>query len=315
MVGLALPPKATPNLFDLTGIADRIDHRVVDLRDRDAVSSTLADRNLDIVIHMAAQALVRASIADPIGTFATNVMGTCHLLQTLRDHPDLAAILVVTSDKVYANAETGRPFAEDDPLGGKDPYSASKAAEELVASSFASNYFETRRIPVATARGGNVIGGGDYSHERIMADIVRATLADQSAVLRHPEATRPWQHVLDCLAGYLVFVEHLATIEATPRAMNFGPRHDSTPVTVGELASRAAAGLGAKAWRHEQVPDSIESRVLRVDTGLASRVLGFKNKFDALTAIDWTVDWYRRQFEGYQALRLCEEQIARYEEL
>lgn len=314
VTGLALAPEESPNLFELAGVADLVDHRVVDLRGKDAVSAALADERFDIVLHMAAQALVRASIGDPIATFATNIMGTAHLLDALRNGPAPGAILVITSDKVYANAETGRAFAEGDALGGKDPYSASKAAAEIVTASFARSYFEQAGVPLATARGGNVIGGGDYSRDRIMADIVRAARAGEVTVLRHPEATRPWQHVLDCVAGYLVYAERLATDPALPRAMNFGPRADGPVMTVGELAMRATAAMGSSAWRHEPDAGSIEARMLGIDTGLARRLLGFDSLLDAPAAVDWTIDWYRRLADGAAALALCEEQISRYEE-
>lgn len=315
VTGLALTPDRGPNLFDSAGVENMIDHHVVDLRDREAVQSMLSGHEFDVVIHMAAQALVRSSIADPVGTFSTNVMGTVHLLDALRGRPGPQAILVVTSDKVYANSERGLAFSEGDPLGGKDPYSASKAATEIVAASYARTFFDGVDIPLATARGGNVIGGGDYSRDRIMADIVRATLAGEVTVLRHPEATRPWQHVLDCVAGYLVFAEHLATHPGTPRAMNFGPRPDAQSMTVGEMATQAINGLGALPWQHQPVATSIEARTLGVDTQLAGRALSFESRLDAKTAVDWTVDWYRRHADGTCALALCEQQITRYEEL
>ncbi len=315
VTGLALAPEDSPNLFELAGISQRIDHKVVDLRDRSAVRSLMAGQGVDIVIHMAAQALVRASIADPVGTFATNIMGTAHLVDALRDQPGLQAILVITSDKVYANSDTGQAFVEGDPLGGKDPYSASKAAAEILVFSFARSFFDRADVPLATARGGNVIGGGDFSRDRIMADIVRAALASEETILRHPEATRPWQHVLDCVAGYLVFAERLAIDKTTPRAINFGPRPGAPAMTVGELATRAIEGLRAKPWRHEPDTVSIEARMLGVETGLAERALGFQSRLDAAAAVDWTVDWHRRQADGAAALALCEEQISRYEML
>ncbi len=311
VTGLSLAPEDKPNLFDLAGVADKVDHHIVDLRDRDAVRGALAGQSFDIVLHLAAQALVRESIKDPIATFATNVMGTAHLLDALRDVPDIAAILVVTSDKVYANAETGRAFAEGDALGGKDPYSASKAAAEIVTSSFARSF----GLPVATGRGGNVIGGGDFSRDRIVADIVRAALAGEETVLRHPEATRPWQHVLDCVAGYLVYAERLATDRAAPVSLNFGPRPDAPAMTVGDLATRAVAALDAKPWRHEPDSQSIEARALGIDTSLARNLLGFESRLDAIAAVDWTMDWYKSWAEGAAPLALCEEQISRYEDL
>lgn len=313
VTGVALAPDSKPNLFELAGVAGRVDHRIVDLRDRAAVDTALKGRRFDIVLHMAAQALVRDSIRDPIATFATNVMGTAHLLDALRGAEGLQAVLVITSDKVYANAETGRAFAEGDALGGKDPYSASKAAAEIVTSSFARSYF-AGKVPVASARGGNVIGGGDFSRDRIMADIVRAALAGEETVLRHPEATRPWQHVLDCVAGYLVYAERLATDPAAPTALNFGPRPDGAVMTVGDLATRAVAALGAKPWRHEPDPASIEARTLGIDTSLAAGLLGFSSRLDAPAAVDWTVDWYGRWAQGADPAALCEDQISRYED-
>jgi CDP-glucose 4,6-dehydratase len=241
-------------------------------------------------------------------------MGTVHLLQALRGQHALKAALVVTSDKVYANAETGRAFAEDDALGGKDPYSASKAATEIAVASFAKSYFEPLGVPLATARGGNVIGGGDFSRDRIVADIVRAARAQDQVVLRHPEATRPWQHVLDCLAGYLVYLQALARDPAaTSRAINFGPKSGGREVTVGELATLGVEALGAQAWRHTPDPKSIEAKSLAIDAGLARASLGFESRLDAPAAVALTMDWYRRQANGEDALTLCREEIADYE--
>lgn len=313
VTGVSLAPDQSPNLFNLAGVADKVDHRLCDLRDPQAVRDALAGGEFDVVLHMAAQALVRESVRDPIATFATNIMGTAHLLDALRDRDGIAAILVITSDKVYANAETGRAFVESDALGGKDPYSASKAAVEIVTDSFARSYFARGKTRVATARGGNVIGGGDFSRDRIVADIVRAALAREETVLRHPEATRPWQHVIDCVAGYLIHAERLATDPATPPSLNFGPRQGALTMTVGDLATRAVVALGAKPWRHERDPHSIEARALVIDTSRAREVLGFESRLDAPAAVDWTMDWYRRWADGAAALALCEEQIARYE--
>lgn len=315
VTGLALAPDQDPALYDLAGVADQVDSLLVDLRDLAAVERALAGRQFDLVLHMAAQPIVRASIEDPVGTFASNIMGTAHLLQVLRGQGGLKAVLAVTSDKVYANAETGRAFVETDALGGKDPYSASKAAAEIVVQSFARSFFDRAGVPVATARGGNVIGGGDFSRDRIVADIVRAGRSQAATVLRHPEATRPWQHVLDCVAGYLAYLERLATDPAAPRAMNFGPRPGGPEVTVGELATRAVRALGAQPWRHEPDPNSLEARSLGIDAGQAQRVLGFASRLDAPVAVDWTMDWYRRQADGEDALALCREQIERYEGL
>jgi CDP-glucose 4,6-dehydratase len=313
VTGLALPPDQTPSLFDLAGVGALIESLIVDLRDPAAVSAAIEPRSFDLVLHMAAQPIVRTAIEQPVETFASNVMGTVHLLQALRGQAGLKAALVVTSDKVYANAETGRAFAEDDALGGKDPYSASKAATEIAVASFAKSYFEPAGVPLAAARGGNVIGGGDFSRDRIVADIVRAARAQDQVVLRHPEATRPWQHVLDCLAGYLTYLQALATDPATPRAMNFGPRPDGPEVTVGALATMGVEALGAKPWRHEPDPKSIEAKSLAIDASRARQRLGFESRLDAPAAVALTMDWYRRQANGEDALALCRQEIADYE--
>jgi len=311
VTGLSLAPDTEPNLFTLAGVAACCDSHIADLRDPAAVQNVAAGGTFDIVLHMAAQPIVRTSVEDPIGTFSTNVMGTAHLLQALRSQPALQAVLTITSDKVYANHETGRAFVEGDNLGGKDPYSASKAAAEIVVQSFAKSYF--RDAPVGTARGGNVIGGGDFSRDRIVSDIVRAARAGEAVVLRHPEATRPWQHVLDCLAGYFVLAERLASDPACPRAVNFGPKPGGAEVTVGELATLGVEALGGKPWRHEPDLTSLEARSLAIDASLAREVLGFESRLAAPQAVALTMDWYRRQAAGEDALALTLRQIEDYE--
>lgn len=313
VAGVALAPDQTPSLFELARVEDLVHSRIVDIRDAAALQTELAGGRFDLVLHMAAQPIVRAAVEDPLGTFASNVMGTANLLQALRDQLELAAVLVVTSDKVYANTGQGRAFREGDALGGKDPYSASKAAAEIVTASFARSYFEARGVPVATARGGNVIGGGDFSRDRLVADIVRAARAGETVVLRHPEATRPWQHVLDCVAGYLTYLEALATRPDAPRALNFGPRPGGREVRVGELASLGVEALGAKPWRHEPDPTSLEAATLAIDASQAERTLGFTSRLDAPEAVSLTMDWYARQAAGADARGLCLEEIEGYE--
>ena len=311
VTGLALAPDTRPSLFELAGVGHQVTSLIADLRDPVAVQAALAGRAFDLVLHMAAQPIVRTSIEDPIATFSANVMGTAHLLQTLRAQAALQAVLVITSDKVYANPETGAAFVESDNLGGKDPYSASKAATEIIVQSFARSYFQG--VPVGTARGGNVIGGGDFSRDRLVADIVRAVSAGEAVTLRHPEATRPWQHVLDCLAGYFAHIQALATDPATPRALNFGPRPGGPQVSVGELATLSVAALGGQPWRHEPDPKSLEAQNLAIDARLAKRSIGFESCLDAPEAVALTMDWYRRQASGEDARALCLEQIEGYE--
>jgi CDP-glucose 4,6-dehydratase len=313
VTGLALAPDQVPSLFELAAVESLTTSLIVDLRDQAAVERALEGQSFDLVLHMAAQPIVRRAVADPVATFASNVMGTVHLLQVLRGQGALQAVLAITSDKVYANAETGRAFAEGDALGGKDPYSASKAATEIAVQSFAKSYFDPAGVALATARGGNVIGGGDFSADRIVADIVRAAQAQEQVVLRHPEATRPWQHVLDCVAGYLVYLQALAADPTTPRAMNFGPRPDGREVTVGQLATLGVEALGARPWRHEPDPASLEATSLAIDASLARRTLGFESRLDAPKAVALTMDWHRRQANGEDARALCVAQIRSYE--
>jgi CDP-glucose 4,6-dehydratase len=311
VTGLALAPDQTPALYDLARAEEGITSRLVDLRDREAMAAALEGQAFEVVLHMAAQPIVRASVEDPVGTFAANILGTAHLLDALRAQTALRAVLVITSDKVYANDDAGRPFREGDPLGGKDPYSASKAAAEIVAQSFARSFFAD--VPVATARGGNVIGGGDFSRDRLVADIVRAVRAGEPVTLRHPEATRPWQHVLDCLAGYFTYVQALATRPETPRTLNFGPRPGGAEVSVGELATLGVESLGGRPWRHEHDPRSLEAKALGIDASLAKAVLDFESRLEAPEAVRLTMDWYARQAAGDDARSLCLTQIADYE--
>ena len=298
VTGLALPPETEPNLFGLASVeADLVSH-IADLRDRAAVQRIVAAADPQIVLHMAAQPLVRRSLAEPVETIATNVLGTAHLIDALREANSLEAILVVTSDKVYANSETGDAFAETDPLGGKDPYSASKAATEIVASSFARSFLAEAGPPLATARGGNVIGGGDFSDDRIVPDIVRAAGRGESVILRHPEAVRPWQHVLDCLCGYLLYAEALAAGDDIAPALNFGPDPLAT-TSVGALADSLQDAIGATArWIHEPVPGSVEAGQLTIDSGHARRVLGWRDRLPGPAAIAATALWYRTWRDG-----------------
>jgi CDP-glucose 4,6-dehydratase len=223
-------------------------------------------------------------------------------------------VLVITSDKVYADDGTGRPHDEDDRLGGRDPYSASKAMTELAVASYARSFFDPRGVVVATARGGNVIGGGDFAADRILPDAWRAVRAGEPLVLRNPDAVRPWQHVLDCVAAYLVYAEQLAAKPDAPRTLNFGP--DDEGVRVEELARVFLRELGAEAAiRVEPNPAAVETHHLALDTRAADRALGWRGRLSALDAATWTAEWYRRVDEGEDALAVTREQIGRHAEL
>lgn len=312
VTGIGLAPESGPQFFDLARIGTRTQSQIVDIREPDATAQAVAEAAPDLVLHMAAQAFVRRSIRDPQTTWATNVTGTGILLDAIRAHAPKAPVLVITSDKVYRNDNAGIAFAEDAPLGGKDPYSASKAACELLVASHRTSYFAPAGQVLATVRGGNVIGGGDFSEDRLIPDILRAIEAGEEVVLRHPEATRPWQHVLDCLSGYFVYAEALATREV-PLAMNIGPDPEKGETSVGEAARVMMDLLDGPGIRHEPVPGSIEATSLGLDPGLAARELGWLSRLQGRRALDWTADWYAGWRAGDDPQALALSQIEQFE--
>jgi CDP-glucose 4,6-dehydratase len=315
-VGLALAPDSDPNLFSLLQPFSMLDSRLGDIRDPSIVTDVMAAADPTMIIHMAAQSLVRRSYRDPVATFMTNVMGTAHVLEASRAIKSVRSLLVITSDKVYRNLDKGRPFVETDCLGGDDPYSASKAATELAVSSWAHSFVSSGRPSIATARAGNVVGGGDWSEDRIVPDLWRAAQSDKPAVLRYPKATRPWQHVLDPLFGYLALAQHLARNEPNaPLAINFGPS-PAAALTVAEVADIVLDGLGAHAgWICTPELQPPEKGSLALDSSFAARMLGWRPKLDARDALQWTVDWHRRVAAGANPRAVTIEQIQRYQAL
>jgi len=310
VTGLALAPAGTPNLFALMQAKMKIRSHIVDLRDEQRVRETVAAAKPEIVLHMAAQALVSEGFRAPVATWASNVMGTVILLDALRGSA-AKAVLVITSDKVYADGV--QPYDEIAPLGGEDPYSASKAATEIAVASWRHSFGKSAP-PIATARAGNVIGGGDWSRDRLVPDLVRAAAAQKPLELRRPDATRPWQHVLDPLAGYLAFAEALATGKQVPEALNFGPQ--DPPRTVRVLAERLLQSFGRPVeWRHVPTAAIEERPTLALDASLARKSLGWRPRLDIDRAIEWTAEWYQAQRGGADAAHLTDAQIARYEAL
>lgn len=313
--GLALPPETEPSLWREIGTGLLAGEAQADVRDLEALRQCVSRTRPQIVLHMAAQALVRPGFADPLGTIAINSMGTANLLEALLGSDGLEAVLVVTTDKVYANEDGGRDFVECDALGGDDPYSASKAAAEILTHAFAASFFDPLGVPVATARAGNVIGGGDWSADRLVPDVWRAIRSGEPLLLRDPQATRPWQHVLEPLAGYFRYVEVLVGRSGVPRALNFGPRPGGA-LTVAEVASAVAAEMGCgQPWRADGRSHPPERKLLSIDPGLAEVAIGWTPRLDYRTAIEWTARWYARHLEGAAAHALCLDQIDRYEAL
>lgn len=314
---LALPPATDPSLYQIAGPWPGQDHRIVDLRDAAATVAALKATSPEIVFHLAAQSLVRAAYRDPLDTYATNLMGTLNLLDAVRRTSSVRVVIVATTDKVYENLEAGRPFIEDDRIGGGDPYSNSKACVELAVATFRAAFFARRDSPaVACVRAGNVLGGGDWAEDRLVPDLVRAAQAKREVRLRYPDSVRPWQHVLDPLRGYLMLAERLANGgEGCPLALNFGPDAAAT-LSVAQLAERFDAAFGAgTGWDREPGDHPEEARTLILDSGLARRSLSWQPRLDIDATIAWTAAWYRQWRDGGSMRPFSLDQVARYEAL
>lgn len=309
VAGLALAPPSEPSLFALIdGAKLCAAHTQGDIRDASLVRKAFEDFAPDYVMHMAAQPLVLPSLAAPVETFATNFLGTTHVLDACR-HVAPKVILVVTSDKVYANDGSPHAFVETDRLGGHDPYSASKAACEIAVDSFRSSYF-AGKVPLATARAGNVIGGGDWAAYRIVPDAVRALAAGTALVLRRPEAVRPWQHVLDPLAGYLAILE-----KGCDGAFNFGPEAAARR-TVREVVEEFGKAFDGKpGWTIENTNPPPEAPYLTLSAAHANATLGWAPKLDFETAMAWTAAWYRAWANGDDMRKVTRAQIEAFSKL
>jgi CDP-glucose 4,6-dehydratase len=314
VTGVSLAPSGNPNLFDILSPWLNLESEIRDLRDFSALQSIVRKTNPEIVIHMAAQALVKEAYRNPVGTIGTNVMGTINLLECLRAVDDLKGVLVITSDKVYENLETQCAFGENAALGGHDPYSASKAAAEILTRSMQRSFFAERNVPVVTARAGNVIGGGDWAKDRLIPDLIRAYKSGGAVLLRYPEASRPWQHVLDPVYGYLVYVEaFLSAPDELPLALNFGP--PAKPVrTVLQIAKTFTNSLeSGNLWVLDKKPDAVhEHNYLSIDSALAFETLGWKTSLPVDQALLWACDWYTAYFRGQDMRSFTDKQIDAY---
>jgi CDP-glucose 4,6-dehydratase len=316
VTGLAQEPDTQPNLFTLAQLDQSVAHHVVDIRQAASTAQAVKHADPEIVLHLAAQPLVRASYLDPLATFSANVMGTAHVLDALRHCPDVRSIVVVTTDKVYENREWNNPYRENDPLGGYDPYSASKAAAEVVTSSYRRSFFADKGVAVVTARAGNVIGGGDWCADRIIPDAVRAWQVGSALSVRRPQSVRPWQHVIEPLCGYLLLAEHAwhhaGQQDQLDTAWNFGPNtHESATVREVIQLAQAAYGKGEVQWGdgHE---GPHEAGLLMLDASLARAKLGLHSVFNLSQAVTMSLRWYRDLQGGAQARALCERDIAAY---
>ena len=320
--GYALDPSTEPNLFTAARVGTVVEDIRGDICDPAALEPVLRAFAPEVVFHLAAQPLVRASYDDPIGTYETNVIGTARVLDAVRRTPSVRAVVAVTTDKVYENQETLRPYVETDPLGGYDPYSSSKACAEIVAAAYRQSYFPVARlaehkVALATARAGNVIGGGDWSVDRLLPDLVRGFLAGDPLAIRRPFAIRPWQHVLEPLHGYISLAEHL--LSANPAtyatAYNFGPCVDDAR-PVGWIVDKMTQYWGDEAsWVLDQEESVHEAGYLKLDSSRARADLGWTPHLRLETALEWLVAWYRAWQSGADMHAFTLDQITAYEGL
>jgi len=303
VAGFALAPPTTPSFFERTRLAARLaSHEVGDVNDAPRLAAAVRAFAPQVLLHLAAQPIVRDAFRDPAGTFATNVMGTVHVLEACRAAPSLESIVVYTTDKVYRNDQSGRPFSEGDRLGGNEPYSASKSAAEWAVAAYWESYFRrgTSRVAVATVRAGNIVGGGDWARDRLLPDAMRAFAEGRPLAVRSPEATRPWQHVLDAVRGTLLLAERMRPSDAPAErlAWNFGPppREVHAVRAVADLAARAW-GAGAQ-WRHEPDGSIPESRALVLSSERAAAELGWRCAWSLEKSIAASVAWYRAALDA-----------------
>ena len=345
--GYALAPDTTPSLFNQLGLADRMEHEVADIRDAEAVSKSIHSFQPDFIFHLAAQPLVRRSYAIPVETYETNVMGTINVLEALRSYAAGSSLqvgrsessnqkpttsnqqqivaIIVTTDKCYENHESGRAYEESDPMGGHDPYSSSKGMAEIATAAYRSSYFQNGPVRIASARAGNVIGGGDWAEDRIVPDAMRALDCEEKILVRNPKAVRPWQHVLEPLSGYLTMAALIAAEQTTHNhqpttaelcsAYNFGPGPDSNR-TVADLVQEILKHRQGE-WSDACVPGALhEANLLNLSIKKAHQTLGWKPKWDFATTIKRTVTWYDQVYRKVVTpLEITRQQISEYQGL
>ncbi|MBC7490414.1 MAG: CDP-glucose 4,6-dehydratase [Glaciimonas sp.] len=309
VTGISLPPETLPNHWGLLGLD--VESHYIDIRNEELIRQKIVETKPEIVFHLAAQPLVRRSYRKPLETWATNVMGTANVLDACRQVEELAAIVVVTTDKCYENKEWVWGYREIDPLGGHDPYSASKGGSELVAGSYRRSFFNAPSSPLlATARAGNVIGGGDWSEDRLIPDLVRSVEAGKSLEIRSPNATRPWQHVLECLSGYLMLGQKLLEGNKTcADAWNFGPDREGNR-QVKQVLAALKADWPSVEWNCSETPQPHEAQLLHLDSGKAREILSWRPVWSFDESVEATADWYRAWLDRKAVISL--EQLHRY---
>lgn len=307
LYGYSLSPLKN-SLFEATKIENIfLSSCYSDIRNREILGNFISEIQPELIIHLAAQPLVRYSYDNPSETFTVNVDGTLNVLEASEDTNSVKIVLIVTTDKVYKSTESGKPFREVDPLGEADPYSTSKAMSDLLAQSWGKNISSKR---VLIARAGNVIGGGDFASDRIVPDLITSIKGKSIPSIRNPNSVRPWQHVLDCIHGYLKLISYDVTNTELP-VFNFGP-HSSEYRTVGDLTNSFLREFGLSEWKIDDRPSLPETQTLALDSSLAMEKMGWKSKLDFNQSVEWTARWYKRVFEGERELDVTKEQIFDY---
>jgi CDP-glucose 4,6-dehydratase len=312
--GYALAPPSQPNLFETARVARRLtSHAIGDVRDGATLRAAVQAAAPEVVFHLAAQPLVRHSYIDPVETYAVNVMGTVHLLEAVRATPSVKAVVNVTTDKCYENREWAWSYREPEPLGGRDPYSSSKACSELVTAAYRDSFLARSGVALASGRAGNVIGGGDWAADRLLPDFFRALDGRRALEVRYPGSTRPWQHVLEPLSGYLLLAERL--IADGPRhasAWNFGPA-DEDAKPVGWILDRLCAQLPEARWQQLAGEHAHEAAMLKLDSSKARGELGWHPRWTLARALELTVEWHQAWRAGLDMDEVCREQIAAHQ--
>jgi CDP-glucose 4,6-dehydratase len=311
LAGVALPPPTNPSLFEVAHISGELQSVTADIRHLPALLDLVNSFRPEVIFHLAAQSVVAIGYSDPIRTFQTNVVGTANVLESIRGVQSVKAVISVTTDKVYEDPDSGRRSVETDRLGGSDPYAASKVAAEIVTSSYQASFLGKHGVGVATARAGNVLGGGDWTPHQLVPEVVEAFAAGRPAALRHPDSIRPWQHVLDALSGYLELAERLAQDPETfSGAWNFGPDTGDS-VSVAEVTQMLAKQWGpTAAWESSTAAFPEEASTLAIDSTKARDLLGWKPRLDLGETLSWVIDWYRAYFDGADITR---QQVASFD--
>ena len=313
ITGIGLAPSTSPSLFELSNVSAFCDSHFCDIRDLEKLSAIIDQADPEIVFHLAAQPLVRASYKDPLLTFSTNVIGTANVLECLRGAKSTRVAVMITTDKVYHNNEWVWPYKETDALGGHDPYSSSKAASEIVINSYRQSFLSAQGIAVASARAGNVIGGGDWSEDRLIPDAIRSWQSGTDLQVRRPEAKRPWQHVLEPLSGYILLAEKLWDNPELAGAYNFGPESHDAATVRQVIDSALKIHKDGTVLYNETHGGLHEAGCLALEISKAREILGFNPRLSLNDAIKKTMIWYKMLAEGTPALELCEHDITSYE--